>query len=187
LAALWRNEGFLGNTALKIWKLTFAMLAVSNTSPLSNLAILDRLDLLRVQFGSVTIPKAVQLELSRLPNHAARQRLDFCFEEQWLCVTPLSSVVPVDLVVALDPGEAEALALTVQLNASIVLLDEAAARQRARKFHLPHTGVLGVLRHARLTGRIDSLKAEILRLRADARFFVAPALEKALLISVGEA
>jgi len=172
--------------ALRTCKLTFAMLAVSNTSPLSNLAILDRLNLLREQFGSVTMPAAVRLELSRLPNRAARHRLDIGVEEQWLCVVPLSGVVPVDLAVALDAGEAEALALAVQLNASIVLIDETAARQRARQFHLPHTGVLGVLRQARLTGRIVSLRDEIMRLRKEARFFVAPALERALLISVGE-
>jgi predicted nucleic acid-binding protein len=162
------------------------MLAVSNTSPLSNLAILDRLYLLREQFNSVIIPHAVRLELDRLPHVAARQRLDSAIKEGWLCVTPLSDPVPVDVAFGLDPGEAEALALALQLNASMVLLDESAARARAHKIHLPHTGVLGVLRHARLTGRIVSLKFEILRLRTDARFFVAPALEKALLVSVGE-
>ncbi len=162
------------------------MLAVSNTSPLSNLAILDRLCLLREQFNSVTIPEAVRFELDRLPHLAARQRLNSGITEGWLRVTPLSDRVPAEVAFELDPGEAEALALALQLNASIVLLDESAARERARKFHLPHTGVPGVLRHARLTGRIVSLKSEILRLRSDARFFVAPALEKALLVSVGE-
>jgi hypothetical protein len=34
--------------------------------------------------------------------------------------------------------------------------------------------------------RISSLKAEILRLRTEAHFFISPALEKRLLISVGE-
>jgi hypothetical protein len=34
--------------------------------------------------------------------------------------------------------------------------------------------------------RISSLKAEILRLRTEAHFFISPALEKRLLLSVGE-
>ena len=51
---------------------------------------------------------------------------------------------------------------------------------------LAHTGVLGVLRQARRTNRIASLKAEILRLRTEACFFVSPALEKRPLISAGE-
>ncbi len=122
------------------------MLVVSDTSPLSNLAILNRLDLLQEQFGSVTVPQAVQFELSRLPDRAARLRLDIVIKEGWLSVTPLSDPVPADLASQLDAGEAEALALALQLNASIVLLDESAARARARDFHLAHTGVLGVLR-----------------------------------------
>jgi len=51
---------------------------------------------------------------------------------------------------------------------------------------LAHIGVLGVLRQARRTNRIASLKAGILHLRSEAHFFVSPALEKRLLISVGE-
>jgi predicted nucleic acid-binding protein len=47
-------------------------------------------------------------------------------------------------------------------------------------------GGLGMLRHAKEVGQVSSLKHEIQRLRADARFFIHPALEHALLISVGE-
>jgi len=86
----------------------------------------------------------------------------------------------------LDLGEAEALALALETKADLVLLDESAARLNARQLGLAHTGVLGVLRQARRTNRIASLKAEILRLRSEAHFFVSPALEKRLLISVGE-
>jgi len=39
------------------------MPAVSNTSPLLNLAIIDQLDLVRDQFGEVLIPEAVLKEL----------------------------------------------------------------------------------------------------------------------------
>jgi len=48
------------------------MLVVSNTSPLSNLAIINRLDLLQEQLGTVVIPPAVQRELDRLPIASAR-------------------------------------------------------------------------------------------------------------------
>lgn len=44
------------------------MLVVSNTSPLSNLAIIRRLDLVREQLGSLVIPPAVQAELQRNPQ-----------------------------------------------------------------------------------------------------------------------
>ena len=47
------------------------MLVTSNTSPICNLAMIGRLDLLRDQFGSVWIPDAVRIELDRLSNPAA--------------------------------------------------------------------------------------------------------------------
>lgn len=162
------------------------MLVVSNTSPLSNLAVIGRLNLLREQVGSVTIPPGVRTELSRHPNSGARNALEKAIEDRWLSVVPLVAAVPTDLALALDMGEAEALTLALETKATLVLLDESAARVKARQLGLAHTGVLGVLRQARQTNRISSLKAEILRLRTEARFFVSPALEKRLLISVGE-
>ena len=162
------------------------MVVVSNTSPLSNLAIIGRLDLLREQLGSVTIPPGVRIELSRHPIPEARELLERAIEGRWLRVVPLAGAVPADLVSALDVGEAEALALALEIKAEMVLLDESAARLKACHLGLAHIGVLGVLRQARQMNRISSLKAEILRLRTEAHFFISPALEKRLLISVGE-
>lgn len=162
------------------------MLVVSNTSPLSNLASLGRLSLLREQLGSVIIPPGVWLELGRHPNAGARKDLEQALADRWLHVVPLVAAVPADLASGLDLGEAEALTLALETKASLVLLDEAAARLKARQLGIAHTGVLGILRQARQLGRIPSLKAEILRLRTEARFFVSPALEQRLLISVGE-
>jgi predicted nucleic acid-binding protein len=48
------------------------MLGASDTSPISNLAIIGRLDLLRSQFTELWIPGAVQAELDPLPQRAAR-------------------------------------------------------------------------------------------------------------------
>jgi predicted nucleic acid-binding protein len=163
------------------------MLAVSNTSPLSNLAIIGRLDLLREQLGEVIIPPGVQAELSRLRHAEAVASLESAIQKGWLRVVPLKGRVPEELVFLLDQGEAEALALALENKASLVLLDESAARLKAQQLGIGYTGVLGVLRKARTSGRIVSLKSEILRLRTDARFFVAPGLEKRLLASVGEA
>jgi predicted nucleic acid-binding protein len=162
------------------------MTVVSNTSPLSNLAIIVRLDIVREQLGTLIIPPGVHGELSRIPNSAARQALDGAIKQGWISIQPLARSVPADLALELDAGEAEALSLALETNASLVLLDESAARLKARQLGLAHTGVLGILRQARASGRISSLKAEFGRPRTEARFFISPALEKALLISVGE-
>jgi len=162
------------------------MLVVSNTSPLSNLAILDRLELLREQFGELIFPGAVRDELQRLSNPVARRRLETGIEQNWLRVKPLTTPIPEDLETMLHPGEAETIALVMELKAGLVLLDESDARLKAKQLGLAYTGVLGVLRKAREDGRIASLRDEIARLRAEAHFFVHPALEKEMLISVGE-
>ena len=74
----------------------------------------------------------------------------------------------------------------MELRADLVLLDETDARLKAKHLGLMLTGLLGVLRKAKQGGRIPSLRQEIGRLRAEARFFISPVLEKALLLSVGE-
>jgi uncharacterized protein len=162
------------------------MPVVSNTSPISNLAVIDRLELLRAQFGRIDIPPAVHAELGRLPHPDALQRLETAFHVGWLRVTPLKHAVPLDLASALDPGEAAALALALELNASLALLDESSARLHAARLGIAHVGILGVLLRAKNSGHLPSLTDEIRRLRAEARFFVGSALEKRLLAAAGE-
>lgn len=162
------------------------MLVVSNTSPLSNLAMIGLLELVREQLGSVAIPPAVQNELARNPKPHAHAALQAAMQAGWIRVMPLAGPVRSDWARALDRGEAEALTLALQVKAGLVLLDESAARLSAAQLHLPFTGVLGLLRRARQTGQIPSLKMAMHRLRLEARFFISPALERALLVSVGE-
>jgi uncharacterized protein len=162
------------------------MRVVSNTSPLSNLAIIGHLGLVREQLGTLLIPPAVRAELLRNPHAEARLALEAAVEEGWILVRRLAGAVPPIFAARLDLGEAEALALALETRSPLVLLDESAARLQARQLGLTFTGVLGLLRQAKRTGRISCLKEQINRLRAEARFFVGPALERALLISVEE-
>lgn len=162
------------------------MLVVSNTSPLSNLAVIGQLELLHGQVGSVVIPPAVHEELGRNPHPTARHALAAAIQTGWIGVRPLSKELPKDLASQLDLGEAEALALALDMKASLVLLDDSAARASALRLGLNITGVLGVLSRAKRAGQISSLKDQMNRLRTEARFFINPALEKVLLISSGE-
>jgi predicted nucleic acid-binding protein len=162
------------------------MVVVSNTSPLSNLAIIGRLGLLRDQFGSVLVPTAVRQELSQLRHSAAANLLDAAFADGWLSVTSLRQAVPGEVSGGLHLGESEALGLALEQMADWVLLDDGDARCRAAQLKLLFIGVLGVLLRAKQEGQIASLAAEIRRLREEARFFVAKALEMELLKAVGE-
>ena len=62
------------------------MRVVSNTSPISNLAIIGRLSFLRQRYGRVTVPPEVARELRALSHVAARETTDAAFHEGWLVV-----------------------------------------------------------------------------------------------------
>jgi predicted nucleic acid-binding protein len=51
------------------------MLVVSNTSPISNLAVVDRLEFLQRRYGQVHIPVAVANELAALTHPDGRHRI----------------------------------------------------------------------------------------------------------------
>lgn len=166
--------------------MTSPMVVVSNTSPLSNLAIIGRLGLLREQFGELFVPKGVYDELGDLRHADARTSLTAAFEERWIKQERLTEPPARWLSNGLHPGESEALALALRKNAGLVLLDDGDARKRAAAAGLRVTGVLGILLKGKQMGRIDSMRDEILRLRKEARFFIAPALERQIIEAAGE-
>lgn len=125
------------------------MRAVSNTSPISNLASIDRLSLLRSQFPKLWIPNAIARELQAHPDAAARSRIEGALHEGWIRVeSPRDSPLLRILQLQLHPGEAETIALATDTGADIVLIDEQEGRQFAAKAGLAVTGVLGVLLRA---------------------------------------
>ncbi len=60
------------------------MPAVSNTSPVFNLACIERLNLLYEQFGDVWIPEAFVAELRQIPDDAVRKRVEQAKQAGWL-------------------------------------------------------------------------------------------------------
>jgi len=162
------------------------MLAVSNTSPIYNLAVIGRLDFLRRRYAEVRIPPEVAMELDALSHPAGRQNIRAALADRWLLVEPLNHLSADPISFRLDPGETAAIALACQLKADVLLMDEKRGRQAAREAGLVVAGVLGELLHAKLAGWIPSVRGEILRLRQDAGFFVDATVEKFILSQTGE-
>ena len=148
------------------------MPAVSNTSPISNLAFIGRLDLLKSQFADLWIPQAVARELKAHPDHVALAAIDAAIRDQWIRIaTPQTTPLHKMLLLQLHPGEAEAIALAVELVADTIIIDEQEGRGLAAQAGLFVTGTLGVLLLAKQSGRISAVKPEIQALRSKARFF----------------
>lgn len=151
---------------------------VSNTSPLLNLALIDRLDLVEAQFSSVIVPEQVWSELvagDSGTDELARVRNQGVLD----VVTVEETELFREFRRELDRGEAEALAYALELDATLLLLDEGEARAAAKRHDLPRTGVIGILLRGARDGSVD-LRAELDALR-DAGFWVSDDLfERAL-------
>jgi hypothetical protein len=163
------------------------MRVVSNTSPISNLAIIDRLGLLSARYHRVLVPSAVASELAALSHPLGKQRIAAAIANGWLSVDASADVMVPSLRFPLDPGETSAIALALHIKADILLMDERRGREAARRFGLVVAGALGELAHAKLVGRIANVRDEIKRLRQEAGFFVDPKIERFILAQVGEA
>ena len=163
------------------------MLAVSDTSPISAIAILGRLSLLKQQFGNVLIPEGVHRELERLTDPVARKSIDEASREGWLRIVPCKDKdLVATLALTLDEGEAEAIALSLEYSSCRLMIDEIEGRSVARNLKVPVVGTLGILLKARREGFIASLSEEVSALRLMAGFFISTQLERDFLREAGE-
>lgn len=162
------------------------MLAVSDTSPISNLAFIGRLDLLRAQFAEVRIPPAVAAELKKHPDKAAKNVIELALREWIRIVTPKDTPFHRMLRRQVDAGEAEAIAAATDIGAAIVIIDEQEGRMLARHAGLSVTGTLGILLRAKRSGHLPLIKPEIQALHTHARFFLSVSLEREVLTAAGE-
>lgn len=162
------------------------MRVVSDTSPLSNLAIIGRLEVLARRYGDIRIPPEVARELAALSHPAAHSHIQAALAQGWLRVETTPPLLSLALPFPLDQGESAAIALAVAVKADVLLIDEKRGRIAARGLGLAVGGLLGELLHACQRGWIPTLRDEIARLRQEAGFFVDAEIEKFILSQAGE-
>ena len=161
------------------------MTVVSDTSPLTNLAAIGRLDLLPRLFHSVLIPDAVAKELTACPTEVPGF-VDLAANE-WLVVKAVAQPsVATALSLDLDVGEAETIALAVELGADVVLMDERRGRRLAERLGLRALGLLGVLVKAKREGVIERVEPLLDALISEAGFWIGPDLRSRVLREVSE-
>ena len=92
------------------------MIVVSDTSAISNLLVVGQLELIQRIYQQVVVPPAVDQEVRALQNFGID--LTAYTSATWLSVqVPTDSLLVKKLKEALDDGEAEAIALALQLKA----------------------------------------------------------------------
>lgn len=144
--------------------------AVTNSTCLIGLERIERLDILPQVFSSVTIPTAVSIEVG--------------FEADWLRVRPVQNLaVAATLKTQVDEGEAEAIALAMELEDVFLILDDRKARQLALQLNLKVIGTVGMLLRAKRNGIIPEIKPLLTALN-QANFRISePLIQKALRIA----
>ncbi len=148
------------------------MIVVSDTSPITNLLKIGRLELLHDLFGIVVIPAAVEREIDFFDEPGRSFR-----ETEWVKIVELKHRELYNVLTeTLDPGEAEAIAVSLEINADVLLIDEIKGRREATDRGLQVTGLIGVLLDAKKGGLIELVKPEIDKLVTEARFWLSPQL-----------
>lgn len=149
------------------------MIVVSDTSPLSCLIKTQNLFLLQKVFGEVVVPLSVYKETLELKTFGYDLRE---FENAvWLKVNS-PQTKEIAEIKDLDEGEADAIALAIELKADLVLIDERNGFDAARKLGLVVTGLLGVVIEAKEQKLIPSGKQLIDQFRSEGGMWIGPKL-----------
>jgi hypothetical protein len=163
------------------------VIVVSDTSAITNLATIQQLQLLSQLYNQIIVPEAVYRELVEIeppvPGTIEVQTAS------WLIVKQVINREVVNRLqneVRLDPGEAEAIAFSLELKAALLLIDERRGRAEADRLGIKITGLLGILIEAKQKDLIVAVKPLMDSLIATAEFRVSPALYNQILDLVGE-
>lgn len=122
------------------------MVIISDTTPLISLLKINRLELLEKMYKSVIIPQAVYDELTinnRFTDEA--ETIRNCSFLEICQVTDSNSVKLLQETTGLDLGESEAIVLSENMNANLLLMDEIRGRAVAKAHGLSVIGVVGIL------------------------------------------
>jgi predicted nucleic acid-binding protein len=122
------------------------MIVVSDTTPLISLLKIDKLDLLEKLFGQVLIPKTVFNELT--DDVRFKEEADKINSKEYIKIKAVVNPEAVSILkrnTGLDKGESEAIILTDELGADLLLMDEAKGRTISSQMGIKIMGTIGIL------------------------------------------
>lgn len=129
---------------------------ISDASCLIILHKIGALEILRQIYGEVITTPEIESEVRFLLP-------------RWVVVK--SADQPLQAPATIDIGEANAIALALEIPDSILIIDDRAARKYAKRLGLHVTGTLGVIVKAKLDGVIPSIQPYVVEIRkTDFRF-----------------
>ena len=121
-------------------------IVVSDTTPLISLLKINRIDLLERLFGEVLIPQAVFNELTS--DERFQVEAEQLKRKEFIRMKPVNNPESADILkraTGLDQGESEAIVLSDELKADLLLMDEAKGRNVSTQMGLQIMGTIGLL------------------------------------------
>lgn len=132
------------------------MKVISGTSCIGYLIIIDKLIILKENFSKIITPETVHKEVLQL---SSKYNLNKYLNSPWISSLPITnSSLYRELLNQLDEGEAEAIVLSQELNADLLLIDERRGTIMARSLGIKSIGLLGVLLLSKGRQLIPSVK-----------------------------
>lgn len=153
-------------------------IVISNTTPIISLALIEHLELLKELYDEIIVPPAVATEV--LAAGQTRTGVSDFQNANWFKPIALADPHRADLLVDLDRGEAEVIALAQEINADLLILDERLGRRHAQRLELTITGTLGVLLKAKQHKLIPEIKPLIEQLQQGGIRLGVPLIAKVL-------
>ena len=142
--------------------------------------------LIREVYGRITIPEAVANEVAKVGT--VYPQAGSIPSQAWITICPVNNWRKVQQLQGkkLDRGEAEAIALALELDAELLIIDEQLGRKIALNEGLNITGLLGVLLEAKSKNLIFKIKPLMDDLMDQAKFRIASSLYLEVLRLAGE-
>jgi len=146
---------------------------ISDTSCFIALSNIGELDILRLLYGKITTTPDIAQEFGEpLPD--------------WVEIVQVSDKTKQRLIeIHIDKGEASAIALALETENPLLILDDYKARKLADNLNLNHTGTLGVILAAKQKGIISSIKPFLKKIK-QTNFRISIDLELQALIQANE-
>jgi predicted nucleic acid-binding protein len=157
---------------------------VTNSGPLIALASVGQLDLLSALYTTILVPEAVWREVTEAG--AGRPGARELLATSWTTRVPLDPPPDRLLTEELGAGEAEAIALAVQREAQLLLMDDRRARRVAElAYRLRVKGAAGILVAAKRRGLIAAVRPlfELMRVHG---YYLSPRLIERACHEAGE-
>lgn len=137
------------------------MIVISDTTPLISLLKINRINLLEKLFGMVLVPQAVYNEL--MSDARFEHEAELIRKSTFITVKQVGNPGSVSILkraTGLDQGESEAIVLSDEMKADILLMDEAKGRTVSNEMGIKVMGTIGILIAAHQEDELSSDEAK---------------------------